>query len=40
MHGQGGRGADWTRGCVALSNPDMEALFQLASVGTPIVIEP
>lgn len=38
LHGQGGRGANWTNGCVALNNPDMEALFQLASIGTPITI--
>ncbi len=38
LHGQGGRGANWTKGCVALSNPDMEALFRVARVGTPVTI--
>jgi murein L,D-transpeptidase YafK len=31
---------NWTNGCVALSNEDMEAVWQLAGVGTPIEIRP
>lgn len=38
IHGEGGRGKDWTRGCVALSNPDMEDLFSRVAVGTPVTI--
>jgi lipoprotein-anchoring transpeptidase ErfK/SrfK len=38
IHGEGGRGSDWTKGCVALSNADMDELFARASVGTPVTI--
>lgn len=31
---------NWTDGCVALSNPDMEAVWQAVDVGTPIEIKP
>lgn len=37
IHG-GGIGWDWTRGCIALRNEDVNELFQVVSVGTPIVI--
>jgi L,D-peptidoglycan transpeptidase YkuD (ErfK/YbiS/YcfS/YnhG family) len=38
IHGEGGRGKNWTRGCVALSNPDMDDLFARVTVGTPVTI--
>lgn len=38
IHGEGGRGVDWTNGCVALTNADMDRLFEAVSVGTRIVI--
>jgi lipoprotein-anchoring transpeptidase ErfK/SrfK len=38
IHGEGGRGKDWTKGCVALTNRDMDDLFQRAGVGTPVTI--
>ncbi len=38
IHGHGGKGADWTQGCVALSNPDMDVIYRLVSVGTPVTI--
>ncbi|HSG68018.1 MAG TPA: L,D-transpeptidase [Bacteroidales bacterium] len=38
IHGDGGRGVDWTNGCVALKNADMDVLFGLTSVNTSIVI--
>lgn len=38
IHGEGGRGKDWTKGCVALSNRDIEDLFRRVSVGTPVTI--
>lgn len=38
IHGQGGQGADWTQGCVALSNDDMDRLFALVELGTPVII--
>jgi hypothetical protein len=38
IHGEGGRGQDWTRGCVALSNREMDELWKHAKVGTPVTI--
>lgn len=38
IHGGGGKGIDWTEGCVALHNKDMDQLYSLCSVGTPIAI--
>lgn len=38
IHGDGGRGKDWTKGCVALTNQDMDDLFRRARVGTPVTI--
>jgi hypothetical protein len=38
IHGGGGRGIDWTDGCVALENRDMDILFSLCPVGTPVAI--
>jgi L,D-peptidoglycan transpeptidase YkuD (ErfK/YbiS/YcfS/YnhG family) len=38
IHGDGGRGKDWTKGCVALANNDMDDLFRRAGVGTPVTI--
>lgn len=38
IHGHGGTGRDWTDGCVALSNEDMDRLFPLVRVGTPVTI--
>jgi L,D-peptidoglycan transpeptidase YkuD (ErfK/YbiS/YcfS/YnhG family) len=38
IHGDGGRGKDWTKGCVALANRDMDDLFRRAGVGTPVTI--
>jgi murein L,D-transpeptidase YafK len=36
----GGAHKDWTDGCIALYNSDMEELFQIASVGTTVTIRP
>ena len=38
IHGDGGRGYDWTLGCVALANKDMDKLYSRVSVGTPVII--
>ncbi len=38
IHGEGGRGRDWTRGCVALANPDIDDLFARVEIGTPVTI--
>ena len=38
IHGEGGKGADWTSGCIALSNSEIDELFSRAAVGTPVTI--
>lgn len=38
IHGDGGKGTDWTDGCVALKNSDMLKVYNLVEVGTPVVI--
>lgn len=38
VHGDGGKGFDWTNGCVALNNNDMDKMFNIASVGMPVNI--
>jgi L,D-peptidoglycan transpeptidase YkuD (ErfK/YbiS/YcfS/YnhG family) len=38
IHGDGGRGIDWTEGCISLTNSDMDVLFKLVSEGTPVTI--
>ncbi|HEU4403661.1 MAG TPA: L,D-transpeptidase family protein [Candidatus Polarisedimenticolia bacterium] len=38
IHGQGGRGQDWTQGCVALDNDDMDDLVPRVAVGTQVTI--
>ena len=38
IHGSGGRGKDWTEGCVALTDIDIETLFGHVRVGTPVTI--
>ena len=38
IHGGGGRRYDWTDGCVALTNPEIDDLFGRVSVGTPVTI--
>jgi lipoprotein-anchoring transpeptidase ErfK/SrfK len=38
IHGDGGKGGDWTEGCVALKNEDMKEVFNQVEVGTPVVI--
>ena len=37
IHG-GGETWDWTYGCVALRNKDIEELFKVVAVGTEVVI--
>lgn len=38
IHGGGGKGVNWTDGCVALTNDDMDKLWRYVSVGTPVTI--
>ncbi|UCH73877.1 MAG: L,D-transpeptidase, partial [Rhodospirillales bacterium] len=33
-------GRDWTTGCIAVSNEDMDLIWQLVRDGTPITIRP
>jgi len=39
VHGSGSS-SDWTWGCVALDDPDIEELYKLVPVNTPITIHP
>jgi murein L,D-transpeptidase YafK len=38
IHGEGGRDRDWTKGCVALTNAEMDEIFPWVRVGTPVAI--
>jgi L,D-peptidoglycan transpeptidase YkuD (ErfK/YbiS/YcfS/YnhG family) len=38
IHGEGGRGRDWTEGCVALANRDMDSLMNQMRVGDRVTI--
>lgn len=38
IHGSGGRDADWTDGCVALSDGDMNEVYAVAYTGMPVTI--
>ncbi len=40
IHGDGGRGQDWTNGCVALTDVDIDRLFPEVVVGTPVTLVP
>ncbi|MEP7008759.1 MAG: L,D-transpeptidase [Acidobacteriota bacterium] len=40
IHGDGGRGQDWTNGCVALSDADIDRLFPKVEVGTVVTLVP
>ncbi|MBX7173128.1 MAG: L,D-transpeptidase family protein [Pyrinomonadaceae bacterium] len=39
IHG-GGCDSDWTAGCMALKNEEMQEIFDVIEIGTPIKIEP
>jgi hypothetical protein len=38
IHGNGGKGSDWTEGCIALRDKDMDIIFNLSKEGTPVTI--
>ncbi len=38
IHGSGGKGVDWTEGCIALEDNEMEVIYRIAAVGTPVTI--
>jgi hypothetical protein len=38
IHGNGGKGIDWTEGCIALTDREMDVIFNIVRVGTPVTI--
>jgi hypothetical protein len=38
IHGGGGRGVDWTEGCIALTDKEIDIVFDIIKVGTPVTI--
>lgn len=38
IHGEGGKGMDWTDGCIALENSDMDKIWKVVPENTPVVI--
>ncbi|HEY9116823.1 MAG TPA: L,D-transpeptidase family protein, partial [Roseivirga sp.] len=38
IHGEGGKGIDWTDGCVALQNEDIDKIWTVVKENTPVVI--
>jgi HEPN domain-containing protein len=38
IHGNGGKGIDWTEGCIALTDKEMDLIYRIAKVGTPVTI--
>ncbi|HPF36271.1 MAG TPA: L,D-transpeptidase [Candidatus Krumholzibacteria bacterium] len=38
IHGHGGRGNDWTDGCIALRDDEIRELYARVDVGTPVTI--
>jgi len=38
IHGSGGKGTDWTDGCIALQDSHMDELFALCAAGTRVTI--
>ncbi len=38
IHGNGGKGIDWTEGCIALTDKEIELVYKKVRVGTPVTI--
>jgi len=38
IHGNGGKGSDWTAGCIAITDREMDSLFKVVKIGTPVTI--
>jgi L,D-peptidoglycan transpeptidase YkuD (ErfK/YbiS/YcfS/YnhG family) len=38
IHGGGGKGVDWTEGCIALKDSEMDLVYNLTKIGTPVTI--
>ena len=38
IHGFGGKGVHWTEGCVALENDNMDKVYKMVQLNTPVII--
>jgi hypothetical protein len=38
IHGNGGKGIDWTEGCIALTDKEIDLIYRNVKVGTPVTI--
>jgi hypothetical protein len=38
IHGSGGRGFNWTKGCVSLTDSDIDIVYSMVTENTPVVI--
>ena len=38
IHGNGGKGIDWTEGCIALTDREIDLVYRNVKVGTPVTI--
>ncbi|MFZ5518870.1 MAG: L,D-transpeptidase family protein [Candidatus Zhuqueibacterota bacterium] len=38
IHGEGAKGTNWTQGCIALRNEDMDKIYNMVPVNTPVTI--
>jgi murein L,D-transpeptidase YafK len=38
IHGNGGKGIDWTEGCIALTDKEMDIIYKVTAPGTPVTI--
>jgi len=38
IHGGGGKGVNWTDGCIAFADKDMESIYRMIPVGCPVTI--
>lgn len=38
IHGEGGKGINWTDGCIAIENDEMDIVFNQCNVNTPVII--
>ena len=38
IHGHGGQGFNWTNGCVAVTDKEMDVVYRMVSVNTPVII--
>jgi L,D-peptidoglycan transpeptidase YkuD (ErfK/YbiS/YcfS/YnhG family) len=38
IHGNGGKGIDWTEGCIALTDKEIDLVYKNVKIGTPVTI--